>query len=823
MDGYEDCPNNYDERYEKTCDLNMKHRYKCSNINQCIPRIMLNDNVQQCLDGGSDEYSYEICYNSNSLQCEYLRYDNALSTITKNSNIVFQQICNGMRDPFYVNETDETDCDLWPCVTEYTICDTYWNCKTGIDELNCNYGEEGTSEFFSVQYAKGHNCPDQTQYCVKIDYKNYSRINNMTCISITEVNNNHIDCLGASDERDYCRRAYPNERTLRYKCLNSTKCISPTQLCDCKKNCDLGDDETHVCPWLTSYKCDSTFFTCSNGYQSKRQYHCNGWNECGWEFNLIHGGNDEIFCDLIEKPKFKYLSINNFDVYPANASSSLLIITSYQNKQQNYLPAQKQQIAVTDVRIDVKRSFYCNYGFLIRTNQNELKCLCSPNYYATDLGGNNIYKILVTLIDNETDVIVSYEQLTFIPIRNCMQKYVFYLLSKVINRNYYVRIHAYDLYRNQIEYRASWYYDIKFNFLPVNRLTIKVYIPVKPSISLLCTQCNKHGQCKQYVNNNQSIFCLCDPGWTGKYCDIKYKCKCSIESLCINNEICICPENKMGSLCYIPYSVCKKKENICAHNGTCLAYDSRFNLAESTICSCPVGYSGKSCHIANIKVDISFGEITNIPSVILIHSIHTHHVKDPTRKTYFQRISSLYQRTFSVYYSPDNFPKLIYTQLGNEYYLAALLTKAIQIHTLLSTTIISSNQCFHVERLLNSKIMLLDRINRVKFYHQICIQNLTKLCFYDETFMCLCTNDRQADCFTFNHNVYGCENSDNYCENNGRCIQNEDFCPTNSLCICSECYYGGLCQFSTTGYDLTLDGIIGLHIQRDVSIQEQAP
>ena len=59
------------------------------------------------------------------------------------------------------------------------------------------------------------------------------------------------------------------------------------------------------------------------------------------------------------------------------------------------------------------------------------------------------------------------------------------------------------------------------------------------------------------------------------------------------------------------------------------------------------------------------------------------------------------------------------------------------------------------------------------------------------------------------------------CENEGQCFQDNADCPQRSLCICTPCYYGRRCQFSTNGFSLSLDAILGYHILPDVHLRSQ--
>ncbi|CAF3730107.1 unnamed protein product [Rotaria sp. Silwood1] len=59
------------------------------------------------------------------------------------------------------------------------------------------------------------------------------------------------------------------------------------------------------------------------------------------------------------------------------------------------------------------------------------------------------------------------------------------------------------------------------------------------------------------------------------------------------------------------------------------------------------------------------------------------------------------------------------------------------------------------------------------------------------------------------------------CENGGQCFQDMPDCPRRSMCICPKCFYGERCQFTSSGFGLSLDPIIGYHIQPRISLLYQ--
>ena len=127
---------------------------------------------------------------------------------------------------------------------------------------------------------------------------------------------------------------------------------------------------------------------------------------------------------------------------------------------------------------------------------------------------------------------------------------------------------------------------------------------------------------------------------------------------------------------------------------------------------------------------------------------------------------------------------------------------------------------------MNKTIAEYDLIRRIKYYHLPCQMYSPHLnCFYDEIHLCLCYNfngKRLADCFEFDHNMTFDCSGQNECENGGQCFQNNERCPSRSICMCSPCYYGRRCQFSTSGFGLSLDTILGYHIFPNVNIENQS-
>ncbi|CAF1432349.1 unnamed protein product [Adineta steineri] len=158
MDRVRDCPMDDDENYELSCSLQDTHRFKCS------------DQDTTCWSPSVDPNSCNIFNQKQNL-----------------NEILFQNICDGVvhllpREIDGQSHSDETECQHWPCDNIYTRCDSFKACLDGSDEYDC----------LETQ------CPLNLYPC--ISPINYTII----CLLMDQVADNIIDCLGATDELQYC-------------------------------------------------------------------------------------------------------------------------------------------------------------------------------------------------------------------------------------------------------------------------------------------------------------------------------------------------------------------------------------------------------------------------------------------------------------------------------------------------------------------------------------------------------------------------------------------------------------------------------------------
>ncbi|UJR17691.1 hypothetical protein I4U23_004589 [Adineta vaga] len=785
MDDIQDCVLNDDEKIRNSCKLDDQHlRFQCSNhigkVSKCLALITVQNQINDC-DDGRDEIDY-------------------LDRINQ-QNIPFATVCDGFIDLIDPDntETDETYCDWWQCNNIYTQCDGVWNCRNGADELNCSYLPVLCSSMH-------HLCV--SPYTFKA-----------ICLPLDMAGNGHTDCVGGTDERHLCR--FNGRLFTPFRCRNDTNCLELYEVCNGEENCNYNDDET--------FCSKNSFWESEDICMPSKNYQRTLEEKIICLLNLEQYRRQDIFFAL--EPRIVLNRPIKKSIIEKQEQTTV-------SSNRYFTPLSRQKINMT------KNLFRCNRGKVVRDGNGQLKCLCSPAYYGSDcqyqnqrvsltlqiraeLDWHTVFLLAIFLVDDNQQI-ESYDYIEYLSVRDCLTKFDIYLLyssrPKDSSKNYSVRIDVYD--KILLTYRTSWLFPLKFSFLPVHRLAIQLIIPLNPSRAKLCSQKCEHGQCILFENYHSSHiddFCLCDRGWSGRYCTTKHdRCQCSSNSVCIGDgSFCLCPLNKYGIDCLHNHSSCQ--QNTCQHNGKCIGTDIRMlsnknSKIEKYKCLCSEGYSEKTCKYTDSKIYTTFHSDISIPPYIFAHFITILSDSIPDRITMFKKIP--FDRDEVILYMPQKF-HLVFIEFSKKYYLT-IIQKEFKPFTNLSTQIISSHRCRNISELFNSSILQLDLLLRVKLYHLPCQEDFKLLCFYDHNYMCLCDSERrQANCFEFDHNIiYNCRSS-KICQNNAQCFQDDSSCPKTYICACAECYYGTRCQLSTKGFELSVDAILGYQIRPNLSLWQQ--
>ncbi|CAF0776099.1 unnamed protein product [Adineta steineri] len=766
VDGYNDCYFKEDELFP-ACQLNDSKRFICtSNPEKCLSLVAIENGIKDC-EYGDDEWSEN-------------RRD------IRSNTVPFAIFCDGETDLLLkdtLNHTDETNCERWPCNNPYFRCDNAWHCLNGVDELNCPNAKCSLNE---------HLCIHDNFHSLCLPYLHL------------------MDRLFKSRNTLF-RHVYFANRTDSYLTnsllWNETKCITSDHLINPllvpsivhDDNCFI---QTEIPP----------AFKISTLLQVPKVCRLTG------------------LADFKREPK-QFLQTFRLSYFPSTSVNS------------SALQPSQVDVNKSSPMIRRERDWYCNRGIpLLFKNNHTKKCLCPPSYfghrchlqsqrisltlqliYRTITDNIHSFQLVIMLIDDQETIYPYHEQITFVPKRDCQKKFNIYLLyphrPKNLSSNYSIRIDIFN--KITLTYWASWHLLIPFQFLPVNRIATQLFIPTNTQKfeSSCSLSCGKHGRCMRYVNKNSSYFCQCDQGYSGRHCNIQHSCSCSSDSFCLTSSICLCAMKKFGRNCSLTRSACQSLNNSCENNGLCIPVDDRININDFT-CLCKENFYGKRCENQiedGIYIELNEEMIQQV-SIVFIHFIKAFDHSEHQHITEIKKIK--YGENTIQIHVKQQFHILFIELLKSDYYLI-IKQQTIQKLNQIQMKLSSNQQCVSIHELMNSTLKSYTYLHRIKYYPLLCRQYKELMCFYDETYMCICDLDRFSNCFIFNHSLtYDCQGH-NYCENNAQCFQDNPKCPVESLCICSDCYYGLRCQFTTEGFALSLDYILSYHIKPNLSFSQQ--
>ena len=738
-----------------------------------------------------------------------------------------------------LNGTDETDCeDFWCSLSSFKRCNGFWDCRDGRDELDCSLDSLPDNVKSTKLLHTSNLCQINEHLCFHVS--NRSADLSRSCILSSLVDDGHVDCWGATDERhSVCNYAKSSANFKHaYRCAGERNvCISVETICDGRKDCPIGDDET-VCDW--GLKDASTArFQCRNGtLLIRHRLQCNGvWN-CA-------DGEDEWLCDLqIRRPESFYWHNILSWFYPPDLQAINKSIAHHTQ-------------ARALVSSDKKSDWFCNRGIPVKSNGSRL-CLCPPSYSGDRCENQRkrisislnivspptiqrevVIKLIVYLIDVASLHILVEEEIIHLPYIHASHKHLVLLSSAQANHSF-VQIDAYDANAQQlIAYRTSWKFDIPFPFLPVRRLAVELILPnhgdqqdevLASRKRFTCQKCS-HGQCLTY-ENSPDVFCHCYDGWTGPTCIEPFLCAAGSKSL--NSHKCLCPPSRHGIRCFAP----NIQKCHCQNGGTCLPLDPR---TEQGACLCTDEHFGRNCERMHAKVTIksvSQDQPEILPIVLFQFVRLTGDSPMHFENVFlFEHLPS--RRTLVILHTDhETLPhmlvaKVFYSSLIDEYtyYILLLIPSKIMLSSFqtkhIQTQLSERQRCLNIREIQSLKtpvnILAYPHIKRIKFYLRACDQDSIS-CFHDEVYLCICPKqaNQSMQCDIYDHTREICRKP-SYCLNEGLCVENRRKGMVHFACLCSSChYYGGLCQFSTGQQGLSIDALVGMSVRTGKPLSEQS-
>ena len=500
-DGFKDCFHGEDESFP-TCFMNDTNRFPCRfNPNKCLSPVAIGNGLYECIDGSDEHIGSKKDFNKTE---------------------PYSTICNDLPSQHYVSSMYlQEGCKWWPCDNPYVHCDKIWDCPNGADELNC---------------------PDTTCFSNEHICRN-KYLNSSYCLPVNQIVEKYIpECYGSGKRILYFTNGSITNNT-EYFSWNESKCITADKICRLLPTPSIVQE--NVC-LIQEYQLP----TLSVGH------------------SIMLVDTETQLCELeidyaYDSDRQKsFLTTWRFGDFPPKSSSISI----------RHVPTiiRKKDIVF---HMNISRTWFCHRGILILYGANQTKkCLCPPSYFGSQCQWQtqrvsltiqfvsprmvftiHAFQVIIMLINEQGQIVPNYEQINFIPVRDCGTKFNLYLLyphrPKLHAGNYSIRIDLFD--KVTLDFWLVGIYQFHFNFLPVNRISTQLFIPEVRETESCSLFCGNHGRCIRYTNKKSLFYCQCNQGYSGSSCDLTHSCQCSNDSICLASTICVCPLHKFGSYCLL--------------------------------------------------------------------------------------------------------------------------------------------------------------------------------------------------------------------------------------------------------------------------------
>ena len=767
---------------------------------------------------------------------------------------------------WWICSESQRRCGTGQCVEQSWFDDGEWDCPDASDE----YQWMRVATETTLRRASAHNFTSQSYFvpstCNQSDpflcLSSQSTQQGFSCLNLSQLGDGHIDCAGAIDERNTLR-ACSDSSVLgnRFLCPSTNTCIPYFLHCNEGHRCPNPSDDQHWCsrqPQALSSSCDPNDFACFDGRCFKGG-RCNRLRDCPF-------AEDEYLCDYQSSFSGAVVPSREEKRFTKGREVPTLLLSQYPFEA-NVTKTNTTSLPSTNLSSNLSSAslspYWCNRGLgILLTKNASIVCLCPPHYsgekcqYHTDrlsvlvtlnlsqssyfLKGNHpkiVFKLLVLLLFNDEILLNNHFQ--FLPasqinltlhqqqnnlishflyphsLSSFRRERFFNRSSLLHHRPFSIRLELYRMEHSDHppSLMGIWKYPLHFDHLPVVRLAkVLHYTDSSTALNPCSSQpCQPNEQCHQLMSHRSQHICLCKTNWTGRNCSVEdsqcLRGYCSPGSLCQANwellPFCLCPVNRFGRRCSLENDACNSSP--CLNNGSCFPHSKPGQV----LCLCPQGYVGAFCRERRMSIDLSLS--TDLPhraaviqffeidlsslNLILLHQ----HVS----RTAPSQIEYLHYDDLPVtglvlakFYLSDDEPST-----ASDLHLLSVYLNATSVHA--ATNISSSNRC---EQLRSFSHVALSPIR----YHQICIQNRTRLCFRDDVYLCICAeNHTRVECFLYDDHLDQCS----HCLNGGRCLQSDRRRSSDYLCLCPSCHFGRHCQSSTGSFSFTLDQLFSIDLQ----------